>query len=80
MRTPIRALLEVLRSEGVDRVFGNPGTTELPLVDALVEEPDLPYVLGARRDASAASPRAKNAFSTAVWGGTARCGLRPGRS
>jgi benzoylformate decarboxylase len=44
--TPVRALLEILRDEGVDRVFGNPGTTELPLLDALVDEPDLPYVLG----------------------------------
>src|SRR6185295_18715006 len=40
--TPIEALLFVLRSEGIDRVFGNPGTTELPFLDAL----DLPYVLG----------------------------------
>ena len=40
------ALLEILRSEGVEHVFGNPGTTELPLLDALVEAPDLPYVLG----------------------------------
>ena len=29
-------LLEVLRSEGVRYIFGNPGTTELPLMDALV--------------------------------------------
>lgn len=27
--------VEVLRSEGVRYVFGNPGTTELPLLDAL---------------------------------------------
>ena len=30
-------LLEELRSEGVRYVFGNPGTTELPLIDALVD-------------------------------------------
>jgi benzoylformate decarboxylase len=30
-------LLEVLRSEGVRYVFGNPGTTELPVIDALVD-------------------------------------------
>ncbi len=29
------ALLEVLASEGVRHIFGNPGTTELPLMDAL---------------------------------------------
>jgi benzoylformate decarboxylase len=43
---PIDAFLEVLRSEGVDRIFGNPGTTELPLMDALADAPDLRYTLG----------------------------------
>jgi benzoylformate decarboxylase len=43
---PIDALLEVLRSEGVERIFGNPGTTELPLMDALAGAPDLRYTLG----------------------------------
>ncbi|MFG1925840.1 thiamine pyrophosphate-binding protein [Cryptosporangium sp. NPDC048952] len=43
---PVDALLEILRSEGVQYVFGNPGTTELPLLDALVDAPDLQYVLG----------------------------------
>jgi benzoylformate decarboxylase len=37
-------LLEVLRSEGARFIFGNPGTTELPLIDALVEAPDISYV------------------------------------
>ncbi|WP_406162315.1 hypothetical protein OG806_41550 [Streptomyces sp. NBC_00882] len=27
---PALAVLDILRDEGVDRVFGNPGTTELP--------------------------------------------------
>jgi benzoylformate decarboxylase len=44
--TPLRAMLAILRDESVDRVFGNPGTTELPFTDALVDAPDLPYVLG----------------------------------
>ena len=39
-------LLEVLRTEGVTHVFGNPGSTELPLIDALAEADDLQYVLG----------------------------------
>ncbi len=39
-------VLEILVDEGVDQVFGNPGTTELPLVDRLVEEQRLRYVLG----------------------------------
>jgi benzoylformate decarboxylase len=37
--------MEVLRSEGVEYIFGNPGTTELPLIDALLETPDIRYVL-----------------------------------
>ena len=39
------ALFEVLRTEGVRHVFGNPGTTELPLVDALAGVDDISYVL-----------------------------------
>jgi benzoylformate decarboxylase len=45
-------LVEVLRSEGVRYVFGNPGTTELPLIDALTDAPDIAYVL-ALQEASA---------------------------
>lgn len=45
-------LLEVLRSEGVTHLFGNPGTTELPLIDALAAADDLEYVL-ALQEASA---------------------------
>ena len=45
-------LLEVLRSEGARYVFGNPGTTELPLIDALVDAPDISYIL-ALQEASA---------------------------
>ncbi|PRY40559.1 thiamine pyrophosphate-binding protein [Umezawaea tangerina] len=43
---PADALLHVLRDEGVTKVFGNPGTTELPLVDALVDADGVDYVLG----------------------------------
>nr|WP_294551557.1 thiamine pyrophosphate-binding protein [uncultured Rhodopila sp.] len=39
------ALLELLRQEGVRVIFGNPGTTELPLMDALATERELRYVL-----------------------------------
>ena len=39
-------VLEILVDEAVDRVFGNPGTTELPLVDRLVGEQRVRYVLG----------------------------------
>jgi benzoylformate decarboxylase len=40
-----RAFLDVLKLEGVRYMFGNPGTTELPLMDGLAEEPALAYVL-----------------------------------
>lgn len=39
-------LLEVLRSEGVQHIFGNPGTTELALIDALTAMPEIEYVWG----------------------------------
>ena len=39
-------LLDILRDEGVTHVFGNPGSTEMPLMDALVDVPDIAYVLG----------------------------------
>jgi benzoylformate decarboxylase len=39
------ALLELLKQEGVRVMFGNPGTTELPLMDALAVEKELRYVL-----------------------------------
>jgi len=45
-------LLEILMSEGVDYIFGNPGTTELPLMDALLETPSISYIL-ALQEASA---------------------------
>src|SRR6266513_2488805 len=45
-------IIEVLTSEGVTHVFGNPGTTELPFVDALADHPELRYVL-ALQEASA---------------------------
>ena len=40
------AFLELLEDEGVTHLFGNPGTTELPIMDALVEHPGMRYVLG----------------------------------
>jgi benzoylformate decarboxylase len=44
-----RAFLELLKQEGVEILFGNPGTTELPLMDALAVETELRYVLGLQR-------------------------------
>ncbi len=39
-------LIDILRDEGITHVFGNPGSTEMPLMDALVDAPDIAYVLG----------------------------------
>jgi benzoylformate decarboxylase len=52
LRRGAAVLLEVLRSEGVEYIFGNPGTTELPLIDAMLETPDIRYVF-ALQEASA---------------------------
>ncbi len=41
-----RAFLEILKQEGVQFIFGNPGSTELPLMDALKEEKEIRYFLG----------------------------------
>jgi benzoylformate decarboxylase len=41
-----RAFLDLLRQEGVKVMFGNPGTTELPLMDAFAVEDDIRYILG----------------------------------
>jgi benzoylformate decarboxylase len=40
-----QAFLEILKQEGVSVMFGNPGTTELPLMDGLAREPGIRYVL-----------------------------------
>jgi len=40
-----QALAELLRQEGVEYIFGNPGTTELPLMDVLAQRDDLRYIL-----------------------------------
>ena len=41
-----RAFLDLLKQEGVEIMFGNPGTTELPLMDAFAVENEIRYVLG----------------------------------
>ena len=45
------ALLSLLVDEGVSHLFGNPGTTELPLMAALPDFPQIEYVLGAQEAA-----------------------------
>jgi benzoylformate decarboxylase len=40
-----QAFLQILKQEGVECMFGNPGTTELPLMDGLAREPGIRYIL-----------------------------------
>jgi len=60
-----KAFLDILRQEGVGFIFGNPGTTELPLMDALVREPSIRYVLALHESVAVAMA---DGFATA--GGT----------
>lgn len=46
MQRGAEILLEILHHEKVSYIFGNPGTTELPLMDALLSVDDIHYVLG----------------------------------
>ena len=45
MMTGKRALLEMLKAEGVDHIFGNPGTSEGPIIDLLGDYPEFRYFL-----------------------------------
>jgi benzoylformate decarboxylase len=40
-----QALAELLKQEGVEYIFGNPGTSELPLMDVLAQRDDIRYIL-----------------------------------
>lgn len=44
--TGIQTFLDLLAGFGVRRIFGNPGTTEMPLNDALVSDSRFQYILG----------------------------------
>ena len=45
-QSAIQVFLEMLAEFGVRYIFGNPGSTELPLNDALVEDRRFQYILG----------------------------------
>ncbi len=49
-----QAFLQILKQEGVSVMFGNPGTTELPLMDGLAREPGIHYVLALQEAAAIA--------------------------
>ncbi|MFO1081730.1 MAG: thiamine pyrophosphate-binding protein [Reyranellaceae bacterium] len=40
-----QVFMETLLAHGVDRIFGNPGTTESPLIDSLLDYPQIQYVV-----------------------------------
>lgn len=44
--TGIQVFLDMLAAAGVRHLFGNPGTTELPLIDALADDSRFRYILG----------------------------------
>ena len=39
------AFLSLLKDEGITHLFGNPGTTELPIMHALTDHPELTFVM-----------------------------------
>lgn len=45
MKTGQQILMQQLDAEGVSHIFGNPGTTELPLIDGLADYPRMRYIL-----------------------------------
>lgn len=40
-----QVLMQTLVNHGVERIFGNPGTTESPLLDSLLDYPSLQYIV-----------------------------------
>ena len=40
-----QAVMEMLKAEGIEYIFGNPGTSEGPLVDMLGEYPEFKYIM-----------------------------------
>src|SRR5215210_3047605 len=64
--TGARALVDALLREGIDHVFGIPGTQNLPIIDVLRETPQIRFIL-TRHEQGAAF----------MAYGFARAGMRP---
>jgi benzoylformate decarboxylase len=47
-------LLDMLVAQGVPYVFGNPGTTELPFMDAIQDYPQRKYILALQENTALA--------------------------
>jgi benzoylformate decarboxylase len=50
--TGAQAFYEMLVREGVDYIFGNPGTSELPLMDVFAERNEIEYILALHEDSA----------------------------
>ena len=46
------AMFEMMVREGVKYVFGNPGTTELPLMDRFAARNEISYILALHEDSA----------------------------
>ena len=51
-RTGAQAMFEMMKREGVRYVFGNPGTTELPLMDLFAARDEIEYILALHEDSA----------------------------
>ena len=49
-----KALVEMLVAEGVEYIFGNPGTSETPFMDALQDYPQLKFLLSLQENSAVA--------------------------
>ena len=68
------AFLTLLKDEGVTHMFGNPGTTELPIMHALSEHTDLTYVLGLQESIVVAMAASQNVVGAVTGGPVALVG------
>src|SRR5438128_6711612 len=50
--TGAQALFEFMVGEGVEYIFGNPGTSELPLMDVFAERNEIEYILALHEDSA----------------------------
>jgi benzoylformate decarboxylase len=52
MMTGAQAMYEFLVRQGVEYIFGNPGTSELPLMDVFAERNEIEYILALHEDSA----------------------------
>src|ERR1700684_3175205 len=50
--TGAQAMFDLLAREGVRYIFGNPGTTELPLMDLFAYRDEIQYILALHEDSA----------------------------